>query len=59
MLEQLLKLLIDRQGELRLSLAQGTPTTWESYQRLVGRYEGIQEAQTTLENLLREADRDE
>jgi hypothetical protein len=59
MLEQLLKLLIDRQGELRLSLAQGTPATWEYYQRLVGRYEGIQEAQTLLEKLLRDADRDE
>jgi hypothetical protein len=48
-----------RQHEISASLASGLAPTWESYQRLVGHYQGLQEAFDILNNLLKEDDEDE
>ena len=47
------------QSEIALSLAQGNAPTWESYQRMVGRYQGLTEALDILNNLLKDPDEDE
>jgi hypothetical protein len=46
------------QAEIALSLAAGNAPTWDAYQRLVGRHEGLQDALAILDNMLKE-DRDE
>ena len=48
-----------RQMEISASLASGMAPTWESYQRLVGNYQGLQESLDILNNLLKEDDEDE
>lgn len=48
-----------RQAEIRLSLADGNAANWESYQRMVGQYSGLNEALDILNNLLKEEDEDE
>jgi hypothetical protein len=48
-----------RQAEIASSLAGGMANTWESYQRLVGQHQGLQEALDILNNLLKEDDEDE
>lgn len=47
------------QSELALSLAQGNASTWESYQRMVGQYQGLEQALEILNNILKEPDEDE
>ena len=47
------------QSEISLSLAQGNAPTWESYQRMVGRYQGLGEALEILNNLLKDPDEHE
>lgn len=48
-----------RQAEIASSLAGGMATTWESYQRLVGQNQGLQEALDILNSLLKDRDEDE
>lgn len=48
-----------RQAEIASSLAGGMATSWESYQRLVGTYQGLQESLDILNSLLKEDDEDE
>ena len=48
-----------RQAEIASSLAGGYAANWESYQRLVGHHQGLQEALDILNNLLKEKDEDE
>ncbi len=48
-----------RQAEIAMSLAAGMAPTWESYQRLVGHNQGLQEALDILNNLLKEDDENE
>jgi hypothetical protein len=48
-----------RKAEIRLSLAEGNAANWESYQRMVGQYAGLEEALLILNNLLKEEDEDE
>ena len=48
-----------RQAEIAASLAGGTATSWESYQRLVGQNLGLQEALDILNTLLKEDNEDE
>ena len=48
-----------RQAEIRLSLADGNAATWESYQRMVGHYAGLNEALQILNDLLKEDDENE
>jgi hypothetical protein len=46
------------QGEIALSLARGNAPAWETYHRMVGQYQGIQDALDLLDKLLKE-DEDE
>lgn len=45
-----------RKSEISTSLAAGNATTWESYQRMVGHYQGLQESLDTLNTLMKEDD---
>ena len=47
-----------RQNEISLSLAQGNCVNFETYQRLVGQYQGLEHALDILNNLLKETDED-
>lgn len=47
------------QAQIAASLAKGNAPTWDAYQRLVGRNEGLQEALDILNNIMKEEDEDE
>jgi len=47
------------QAEIASSMAKGNAPNWDVYQRLVGKYEGLQEALDILNNLMKEDDEDE
>lgn len=42
------------QAEIASSMARGNAPSWDVYQRLVGKYEGLQEALDILNNLIKE-----
>jgi hypothetical protein len=46
-------------AEIASSLAQGNALNWDTYQRLVGRFEGLQEALDILDYLMKEDDEHE
>lgn len=48
-----------RKAEITESLAAGNCVNFESYQRLVGQLQGLNESLAILNNLLKEADEDE
>lgn len=48
-----------RQTEISVSMAAGSVPTWDSYQRLVGHHQGLQEALDILNKLLEEDNEDE
>jgi hypothetical protein len=48
-----------RQALIQQSMAQGNPVDWSAYQRLVGEYQGLEQALSILNNLLKEEDEDE
>jgi hypothetical protein len=54
MIEQLIHRIKVRQAELQVSLAQGTPMTWEAYQRMVGEFQGLQAALDIVDAMLDE-----
>ena len=54
MIEQLIHRVKIRQSELQLALASGSPLNWESYQRLVGEYQGLQNAIDMIDEMLDE-----
>jgi hypothetical protein len=54
MIEQLIHRIKVRQAELQVSLAAGMPMNWESYQRMVGTHQGLQEAMDMIEHMLDE-----
>jgi len=54
MIERLIHVIKLNQAELSLSLASGHAQSWESYQRLVGRYEGFKQVLDEIDNLLDE-----
>jgi hypothetical protein len=58
-LSDLISALKMRQSEIAISQANGMPANWEAYQRLVGHYQGLQEALDILNNLLKEDNEDE
>lgn len=58
MLDQLIHVLRLRQGELALSLAQGSAATWDMYCRMVGEYQGITRALQEIDNLLSDDEED-
>jgi hypothetical protein len=45
-----------RQSEIRYSLTDGNAINFESYQRMVGQYSGLQESLDILDNLMKEKD---
>jgi hypothetical protein len=47
-----------RQLEIAKSLAQGTASTHEAYQRLVGEYAGLERSLEIINNLLKEEEDD-
>ena len=54
MIEQLIHRIKVRQSELQLALAEGTPMTWEAYQRMVGEHQGLQRTLDILDSMLEE-----
>ena len=48
-----------RQQQIALSLVGGNAINFETYQRLVGQHQGLQEALDILDNLLREEEIDD
>jgi len=54
MIEALIHQIKIRQSELQVSLAVGTPMTWEAYQRMVGEYQGLQTTLDMIDNMLEE-----
>lgn len=48
-----------RQAQISSSLVNGNAVTFESYQRLVGQYQGLQDALDILNDLLKEEDEDD
>jgi hypothetical protein len=45
-----------RQADLQQSLVEGYAINYESYQRVVGQYAGLQESLDILDNLMKEKD---
>jgi len=43
-----------RQAEIAASLASGNAGTWETYQRMVGNFQGLQESLDILNKLLKD-----
>jgi hypothetical protein len=54
MIEQLIHRIKVRQAEIQVSLATGMPMNWESYQRMVGEFQGLQAAMDMIDNMLDE-----
>jgi hypothetical protein len=54
MIEQLIHRIKVRQAEIQLSLSQGMPINWESYQRMVGEHQGLQTAMDMIDSMLEE-----
>jgi hypothetical protein len=54
MIEQLIHRIKVRQAEIQVSLANGTPMNWESYQRMVGEFQGLQSTMDMIDNMLEE-----
>ena len=48
-----------RQAEIAASLAAGNAANWESYQRMVGHSQGLQEALDILNDLMKDPDEDD
>jgi hypothetical protein len=48
-----------RQAEIAASLAVGNAANWETYQRMVGTFQGLQESMDILNKLLKDGDEDE
>jgi hypothetical protein len=44
------------QAEISLSLAHGSASTWEAYQRLVGQHQGLQDTLDIINKFLKEED---
>lgn len=47
-----------RQADISLSLVGGNAINFETYQRLVGQHQGLQEALDILDNIMKESDKD-
>jgi hypothetical protein len=58
MIERVLHKIKVRQAELQVSIAGGSPSTWESYRQLVGVYQGLTEVLTMIDNILESEEHD-
>lgn len=54
MIEQLIRAIKGKQAEIAFSLTAGYVVNFETYQRLVGKHEGLQDALNEIEKLLEE-----
>ena len=54
MINPLIDKIKQRQNEIEKSLAAGSPLNWETYQRMVGEYTGLQYAIDVINGLLDE-----
>lgn len=54
MIEALLHRIKIKQAEISVALANGSVTTWEAYQRLVGHHQGLQDVLEMVNNMLEE-----
>ena len=54
MIEQLIHRIKLRQVQLQASLAAGNAPNWETYQRIVGTHQGLQDAMDMIDNMLEE-----
>ena len=54
MISQLIHRIKVRKAEIQLSLADGMPMNWESYQRMVGEHQGLQSVMDMIDNMLDE-----
>lgn len=59
MIEQLIHRVKLKQAEISFSLSTGACMTWESYQRLVGEYQGLQDVLDMVDNMLEEQKRED
>jgi hypothetical protein len=54
MIEALIHRIKIRQSELQVSIALGTPMSWEAYQRMVGEHQGLQATLEMIDDMLEE-----
>ena len=54
MIDQLIHRIKVRQAEVQVSLASGNAPNWETYQRIVGNYQGLVEVMDIIDNMLEE-----
>ena len=54
MIEALLHRIKLKQAEISFALANGSVTTWEAYQRLVGEHQGLEDVLNMVNNMLEE-----
>ena len=54
MIEPLLHRIKIKQAEISHALANGSASTWEAYQRLVGEYQGLQDVLDMVDSMLDE-----
>jgi hypothetical protein len=54
MISQLIHRIKVRQAEIKEALSVGTPMNWESYQRMVGEFQGLQGALDLIDRILEE-----
>lgn len=54
MIEHLIHRIKVKQAEIQVSLGAGVPTTWETYQRMVGEVQGLQMAMDMIDAMLEE-----
>lgn len=59
MIEQLIHRIKLRQEELKSSLANGIPSTWDAYRQMVGEYQGLQRSLDFIDSMLEEERRSE
>ena len=52
MIEQLIHRIKIRQAEIQLALAQGTAGNWDTYQRMVGEWQGLEKTLTIIDQML-------
>ena len=57
--EQLIGAVKARQSDIAQSLVNGNAVNFETYQRLVGQHQGLEEALVILNDLLKEEDSNE
>jgi len=55
-ISDLISAIEDRKRQISESLVSGTAVNFETYQRLVGQHQGLQETLDILNNLLKEDD---